>query len=373
MTVNNRIVMAPMTRGYSPYGVPDEAVAAYYARRAAGGAGLVITEGVGIDHPSALGDAGLGEDNIPVIFGDAPLQGWKRVIERVHAVGGRIVPQLWHQGVMRIAGTGPVPDAPTIGPSGIWGPVGYTTLSAAKIPQSGVIGRPLTEEEIQDVVDAFVRGAVNAASVGFDGIALHGGHGYLLDNFLWSGTNVRDDRWGGDFRRRSEVVVEIVKGIRRSIDRPLPIFFRFSQWKQQDYRAKLAETPEELEQVLGPMADAGVDVFDASVRYFDTPAFQGSELNLAGWAKKLTGKLSMTVGGVGINKDTGVPNHAGGSDVSEVRASDNIGLVARRFDRGEFDLVAVGRAMIGDAAWARKALSGMLPDAYHPRQLNSLD
>jgi 2,4-dienoyl-CoA reductase-like NADH-dependent reductase (Old Yellow Enzyme family) len=372
-TLCNRIVMAPMTRGYSPDGVPSEAVAQYYERRALGGAGLLITEAVGIDHPSAVGDAGLGEDHIPMMFGDAPLRGWKLVVDRVHAAGGCIIPQLWHQGVMRIAGTGPVPDAPTIGPSGFWGPLGFTSMDKDKIPQNPVLGRPLTDEEIDDVIQSFVRSAIAAASVGFDGIALHGGHGYLLDNFLWSGTNIRDDRWGGDRKRRSEIVVQIVREIRQSIAGPLPIFFRFSQWKQQDYRAKLAETPEELEEVLGPLADAGVDVFDASVRYFDTPAFPGSELNLAGWAKKLTGKLSMTVGGVGINKDTGVPNHkAGPQATSDVKASDNLKLVVRRFERGEFDLVAVGRAMIGDPDWARKALGGVLPEAYHPSHLDSL-
>jgi len=372
-TLRNRIVMSPMTRGYSPDGAPTDAVAQYYARRALGGAGLLITEGVGIDHPSALGDAGLGEDHIPVMFGDAALRGWKHVVDRVHAAGGRIIPQLWHQGVMRIPGTGPVPDAPTIGPSGIWGPLGITSLDAGKIPQNPVLGRALTDEQVEDIIQSFALAAVSAASVGFDGIALHGGHGYLLDNFLWSGTNTRDDRWGGDRKRRSEIVVQIVRQVRQSIDGPLPIFFRFSQWKQQDYRAKLAETPGELEEVLGPLADAGVDVFDASVRYFDTPAFPGSELNLAGWAKKLTGKFSMTVGGVGINKDTGVPNHKARSDAaSDVKASDNLDLVARRFERGEFDLVAVGRAMIGDPDWARKALSGVLPEAYHPRHLDSL-
>ena len=81
-----------------------------------------------------------------------------------------------------------------------------------------------------------------------------------------------------------------------------PIIFRFSQWKQQDFRARLANTPQELEEILGPIADAGVDVFDASVRYFNRAEFEGSPLNLAGWARKVTGKLSMAVGGIGLNK-----------------------------------------------------------------------
>jgi len=101
MTVPNRIVMAPMTRGMSPGGVPGEDVAAYYRRRAAGHCGLVITEGVAVDHPAALGDAGLDESDVPLLAGDASLAGWRRVTEGVHEEGAKIIAQLWHQGVLR--------------------------------------------------------------------------------------------------------------------------------------------------------------------------------------------------------------------------------------------------------------------------------
>src|SRR5579859_6216252 len=124
--LKNRIVMAPMTRSFSPHGVPGEDVAAYYRRRAEGETGLIITEGVGIDHPAALGDAGLKEANLPHMYGEAALAGWRAAVESVHAHGGHIFPQLWHQGVMRKAGTGPHPQAASCRPSGLWGPVGRT-------------------------------------------------------------------------------------------------------------------------------------------------------------------------------------------------------------------------------------------------------
>ena len=124
LSLANRIVMAPMTRNFSPRGVPGDDVAAYYRRRAEGGTGLLITEGVGIDHPAALGDAGLGENNLPHLYGDEALAAWKRVVDGVHRAGGKIVPQLWHQGVMREPGTGPHPEAPSARPSGLWGPQG---------------------------------------------------------------------------------------------------------------------------------------------------------------------------------------------------------------------------------------------------------
>lgn len=366
LTVANRLVMSPMTRGFCPHGTPTAEVADYYARRAAGGCGLVITEAVGVDHPSALGDAGLGEDNIPMLHGDAPVAGWRRVAEAVHAAGGSIVPQLWHQGPLRLAGTGPNPGAPTLSPSGLWGPPGrLTSLGAEKIPANPCIGAPMSESQIQDVIDAYVRSARNAMLAGFDGIAIHGAHGYLIDTFLWEETNRRGDRWGGDRVQRTAFAAEIVRRIRAEIGPDLPIFFRFSHWKQQDFRAELAATPDELEQLLGPLADAGVDVFDASVRYFDKAAYPQSELSLAGWAKKVTGKLSMAVGGVGINKGM----YDGDKGVAAV---DNVDRVVMRFMSGEIDLIAVGRALLGDAEWARKVIAGHAVMPFDPTTLDRL-
>jgi 2,4-dienoyl-CoA reductase-like NADH-dependent reductase (Old Yellow Enzyme family) len=366
VTLPNRIVMSPMTRGFCPGGAPTAEVAEYYARRAAGGCGLVITEAVGIDHPSALGDAGLGEDNIPVLHGDAPIAGWRRTVEAVHAAGGFIVPQLWHQGVLRLAGTGPNPDAPTLSPSGLWGPLGRTTsLTGDKIPADPKVGDAMSDAQIEAVLEGYANSARNAMQAGFDGIAVHGGHGYLIDNFLWEETNLRTDRWGGDRVKRTAFAVEVVRRIRAVIGPNLPIFFRFSHWKQQDFRAQLAITPKELEEILCPLADAGVDVFDASVRYFDKAAYPDSDLSLAGWAKKVTGKMSMAVGGVGINKGM----YDGDKGVAAV---DNLELVLNRFQRGEFDLVAVGRAVLGDAQWGRKAIAGAPAVPFDPNTLNQL-
>lgn len=358
MHLRNRIVMSPMTRGFCPGGVPTEAVATYYRRRAEGGAGLIITEGVAVDHPAALGDAGLGENNIPTLNTPAAIEGWRKVVEAVHAHGGKIIPQLWHQGVMRKSGTGPNPDVPSVSPSGIWGPLGrMTSIAPGSIPSDPRIGAPMSEADIDDAIAAFVRSAVNAVEAGFDGIALHGGHGYLIDNFLWEGTNLRDDRWGGSRAKRSEFPAEIVRRIRAAIGEDFPIFFRFSQWKQQDFRATLADTPEELGEVLQPLAQAGVDVFDASVRYYNKAGFEGDSACLAGVARRVTGKLSMAVGGVGINQ--GMYDR----DKAAAVVSDFTPLLDR-FAAGEFDLVAVGRAMIGDPQWAHKFRVGEPTEPY---------
>jgi 2,4-dienoyl-CoA reductase-like NADH-dependent reductase (Old Yellow Enzyme family) len=358
MTVPNRIVMSPMTRGFSPDGVPGEDVAAYYRRRAEGETGLIITEAVAVDHPVSSGDAGLDERDVPFLVGDKVLAGWRKVVEQAHEAGAKIIPQLWHQGAMRIPGTGPFPDLPSASPSGIWGPAGrMTSIMDRAIPADVHIGEPLTEAEIEAIIDAFVRCAVNAIEVGFDGIALHGGHGYLIDQFIWEETNQRTDQWGGSRAKRMRFPTEIVRRIRAAIGEDYPIFFRFSQWKLQDFKGSIAANPEELAEVLLPLAEAGIDVFDGSIRYFASPAFEGSDLNLAGWAKTITGKLAMTVGGVGINR--------GKYDTKALSAvSDNTDLLLPRIAAGEFDLVAVGRAMMGDPHWAAKVRKGEPFRAY---------
>ena len=364
----NRIVMSPMTREFSPGGVPGDDVVAYYRRRAEAETGLIITEGVGIDHPAALGEAGLGEADIPHLYGDVALAGWLKVVAAVHAAGGKIVPQLWHQGVMREQGTGPHPEAPSMRPSGLWGPVGrQNSIAPDYVERIAAPTAPMTEQDIADVIAAYARSAVRAKEAGFDGIAIHGAHGYLIDTFFWAETNLRTDRWGGSLANRARFGAEVVRAIRAAVGPDLPIFFRFSQWKQQDFRARIASTPQELEALLVPLAEAGVDVFDGSVRYFNRPEFEGSPLNLSGWARKVTGKLSMAVGGIGLDRGMYDSNRAG-----KAAASDNITLLMERFNRGEFDLVAAGRSLLNDPEWARKLRLGLPQLQYDQAKVDTL-
>jgi len=367
-TLPNRVAMAPMTRSFCPNGVPGEDVAGYYRRRAENDTGLIVTEAIGADHPSALGDAGLGETDLPEMADPLSIAGWKNVAEQVHQCGAKIIPQLWHQGPMRIQSSSRHPNSPSISPSGVWGPLGRMTSTHPRyIPKTaGPQTPPMSDEEVEDVIESFVRVAHNAMSAGFDGIALHGAHGYLIDTFFWDETNLRTDRWGGDQRNRMNFGVELVRRIRAAIGEEKPIFFRFSQWKQQDFKAKLAQTPDELETILGPLSDAGVDLFDASVRYFNTPPFPGSDLSLAGWAKKLTGKLTGAVGGIGVGK--GVYDTEAQSTV----AVNNLPLLMERFNRGEFDLVSVGRALLNDPAWTRKARTGQPFSNYDIKTMDYL-
>ena len=340
LSLANRVVMAPMTRVQSPEGVAGPDVAAYYRRRAEGGVGLIITEGTAIDHPSAVS-----HPNIPNIHGEDSLKGWAQVVSEVHAAGGKIIPQLWHVGMARSIGELPNAEALPIGPSGL-------NLAGEQVTE------PMTREEIQRVVSAFAKAAAAAKAIGFDGIELHGAHGYLIDQFFWEKTNRRTDEYGGDLEARTTFAVEVIDACRRAVGPDFPIVLRFSQWKAGEYSAKLAETPEDLARFLTPLSNAGVDIFHCSTRRFWEPEFEGSELNLAGWTKEITGKPTITVGSVGL--DSAFP-----SVVTEKNQEDNIERVLEKLEKSEFDLVAVGRALISDPAWPAKVREGRIKEIIH--------
>ncbi|MBC7103795.1 MAG: NADH:flavin oxidoreductase [Parvibaculum sp.] len=346
----NRVVMAPMTRSKSPAGVPGPEVAAYYRRRAEAECGLIITEGTTINSPVATGDP-----NVPQFWGEDALKGWKRVVEEVHAVGGKIMPQIWHVGMTRNSEKATNPGLPSHGPSGLVAPGKKRS-------------EPMTKQEIKDTVEAFGRAAADAREAGFDGVEVHGAHGYLIDQFFWEGTNQREDEYGGDLVARTRFGVEIIEAIRREAGKDFPLILRFSQWKQQDYTAKLATTPDELAAFLKPLSDAGVDAFHCSQRRFWEPEFEGSDLNLAGWTKKLTGKTSITVGSVSLS---GEFIASFGGESSEATGIDEL---LDRLEKGEFDLVGVGRALLVDPAWAQKVHQGAFDKlmAFNPAALATL-
>ncbi len=337
LTLKNRIVMAPMTRLRSPNGVPGQDVADYYRRRAENEVGLVITEGTVVNHPAANGYPG-----VPYFYGDASLAGWQNVVNAVHGAGGKIMPQLWHVGSVRRAGMPPDPSVPGYSPSGLAKPGGK------------LVCHEMSKDDIRATINAFAEAARDAKALGFDGIELHGAHGYLIDQFFWEGTNQRRDEYGGSLLNRSRFAIEIIEAVRKTVGDDFPICLRWSQWKQQDYTARLAPTPEDLAKFLNPLCDAGVDIFHCSMRRYYKPEFEHSPLNLAGWTQQITGKSVIAVGSVGLDTDyltTVMPN-------SEAPHSDGIDPLMERFNKGEFNLVAVGRALLADPAWARKIREG---------------
>ena len=335
-----RVVMAPMTRSFSPGGVPNSKVIEYYRRRAAAGVGLIITEGTTVNHPAANG-----YPNVPRFYGEDALAGWKKVVDAVHAEGGRIVPQLWHVGNVRKLGTEPDGDVPGYGPM-------------EKLKDGKEVVHGMTQADIDNVIAAFAQAARDAQSIGMDGVEIHGAHGYLVDQFFWEGSNQRTDGYGGSLANRSRFAIELIKAVRAAVGPDFPIILRFSQWKQQDYSARLVQTPEALGEFLQPLSDAGVDIFHCSTRRFWEPEFDGSDLNLAGWTRQLTGKPTITVGSVGLDGE--FLQFMVNTD--KVAKPADLGALLTRLNNQEFDLVAVGRALLVDPDWAVKVRDGHQED-----------
>jgi 2,4-dienoyl-CoA reductase-like NADH-dependent reductase (Old Yellow Enzyme family) len=351
LSLANRIVMAPMTRSFSPGGVPTDDVVSYYRRRAKAAVGLIVSEGTAVNRPSAVNDPA-----VPRFWGDDALGKWKEVIDAVHAEGGVMAPQLWHVGAVRNRRTDWVAPGPVDSPSGLSSP-------------GKQFGEAMTDAAIADAITAYAAAAGTAKRLGFDAVELHGAHGYLIDQFFWEGTNTRNDRYGGaTLAQRSTFAAEILKAVRVEVGPDFAVIIRLSQWKQQDYAVQMAKSPQEMEAWLRPLADAGADMFHCSQRRFWEPEFDGSDLNFAGWAKKLTGVPTITVGSVGLSGEF-IAAFAGES--SKPASLDEL---VRRFDRGDFDLVAVGRALISDPEWVLKVRDGRhheLSD-FSPEALASL-
>ena len=298
---------------------------------------MIITEGTCIDHIAASG-----YPDVPYFHGEERLAGWKKVADAVHAEGGKIAPQLWHCGGMRKAGTPPEGDVNGYTPSGM------------NVPGK-VTRHVMSKQDIADVVDAFARGAADARRLGFDAVEIHGAHGYLIDQFFWEGTNQRDDEYGGSLEKRGRFAIEVIEAVRDAVGPDFTVILRYSQWKQQDFTARLVDTPEQLETFLMPLCHAGVDIFHCSTRRFWEPEFEGSVLNLAGWTRKITGHPTITVGSVGLS-DEFIPL-PGEATFREAEPASLDQLVAR-MEAEEFDLVAVGRAILANPEWANLVKAG---------------
>jgi 2,4-dienoyl-CoA reductase-like NADH-dependent reductase (Old Yellow Enzyme family) len=256
--------------------------------------------------------------------------------------------QLWHEGAIRQeGGDGPYGAYPTLSPSG---------LAHGARPN----GRAATPEELEDIKQAFVRSALMAREIGLDGVEVHAAHGYLLDQFLWAETNRRDDGYGGDdIRERVRFPAEIVAAIRAAVGPRFVIGFRFSQWKEVNFNTRVVDTTAELKTMLDVLKAAGVDVFHASARRFWIPEWDGSDLGIAGWSKRLTDRPVIAVGSVGLDID--VMENFFGKEASST-GEEGLRELVRRFANNEFDLISVGRGHIGDQGIINKMREGRLDD-----------
>lgn len=211
IALSNRTVMAPLTRNRAPGALPNALMAEYYAQRAS--AGLLITEATAISHQ------GQGYADVPGLWSADQVAAWRPVTDAVHAAGGRIVTQLWHVG--RISHPALQPDgADPVAPSAVQaqsksylierdadGQIVKAGFEATTLPRALGIG------ELPGIVLSYVNAARNAIAAGFDGIEIHAANGYLLDQFLRSGSNLRTDAYGGSIENRARFLMEVMHAV----------------------------------------------------------------------------------------------------------------------------------------------------------------
>ena len=199
--LKNRVVMAPLTRNRATTDrVPTAIMAEYYAQRAS--AGLIISEA------TVISEAANGYEKTPGLFTDAQVEGWKPITDAVHAKGGLIVAQLWHVG--RVSHPDLLDGETPVSASAVQ-QAGYVSLLRPK--REYVVPRPLEITEIKTIVEQYKQAAIRAKAAGFDGVELHAANGYLIDQFLQSSTNQRQDLYGGTVENRARLLLEVMDAL----------------------------------------------------------------------------------------------------------------------------------------------------------------
>jgi N-ethylmaleimide reductase len=213
MHLANRVVMAPLTRNRAPGAMPNDLMATYYSQRAdpKNGAGLIITEATAISHQ------GQGYSDVPGIWSDAQVSAWRKVTDSVHAAGGKIVVQLWHVGRVSHVDLQPNGQAP-VAPSAIMANA-KTVLIRDGVPafEQTSMPRALEPSELPGIVNDYRHAAKNAIAAGFDGVEVHAANGYLLDQFMRSGSNIRTDAYGGSIENRARLLLEVMTAVCQEI------------------------------------------------------------------------------------------------------------------------------------------------------------
>ncbi len=321
LQLNNRVVMAPLTRCRATGNVPNALMKQYYSMRAS--AGLIIAEGTS---PSPNG---LGYARQPGLFSKEQIAGWRGVTDGVHQAGGRIFVQLMHTG--RVSHPANMqPGARVLAPSALAAPGEMWTDASGM--QAYPVPTEMTESDISDAIAEFAAGAKNAMEAGFDGIELHGANGYLIDQFLNNATNKRTDRWGGSIENRIRFAVEVAKASAAAIGAE-HIGMRISPYGVFNGTAADAEMDAMYELLMKRLNDVGL----AYIHVVDHSSMGAPEVSPA-----LKAKIRATFKGRYIL--------SGGYDLA--RANQDL-------DASRGDLVAFGRPFIANPDLVEKLKNGI--------------
>ncbi|SIT31994.1 NADH:flavin oxidoreductase [Achromobacter sp. MFA1 R4] len=328
----NRLAVAPMTRvSATAHGHATAQMADYYAAFAAGGFGLVITEGIYTDQAHAQGYLYQ-----PGLADDAQREAWRPVVERVQAQGGRIVAQLMHAGALSqgnpYRSTNKAPSA--VMPAGQQMTF-YRGAGPYPMPE------PMTRDDIARAVEGFAQAARRAQAAGFDGVEIHGANGYLLDQFLTAHTNLRDDDYGGSLDNRLRLTVEVIQAVRPSTTGRFAVGVRVSQGKVNDFTHKWQGGANEAARIFGTLGRQPIDYLHTTEFEAWRPAFGEDGPSLAALAR---GHVA-------------VPVLANGSLHDPAQAA---GMLARQ----EADFVSLGRGALTHADWPDRLRAGARLEAF---------
>jgi len=322
LKVKNRLIMAPMgTRLASETGEVTQRQIEYYAERAKGGIGTIITEVTCVDHPQGL----TGSKNL-CLHANGFIASHNELVEEVHAWGVKIISQLVHVG--RQAKPANLKGMHPVAPS----PIPCKFLN--------VVPRELNINEIEDIVRKFIEAAVRAKTAEYDGIELHGAHGYLIAQFMSAESNQRNDRYGGDLLKRMTFPLEIIQGIRREVGPDYPLLFRISADEFVDGGRDLDES----KKVARILEESGVDALDVSAGTYDSLTKMVEPMSYPeAWkiylAESIKKEVRIPVIGVGVIRSPGVAE----AILKEEKA----------------DFVSLGRTLLADPYWPQKAREGM--------------
>ncbi len=333
LKLRNRFFMPAMQRGFVDDCKPTDDMIETLRQRGEGGVGLIISGGTSVDRPS-----GFWLDIFLQLTDDSH-DVWRRKISTIQATGAKFFMQLWHPGSIRRVD----PDSPH---------AAHDTLSPSGLIKAGETnGRAATKAELDDLLEAHVDAAVTAKALGADGVEVHAAHGYFLDQFLWSETNQRDDEYGGStLAERARYPTAMVAAIRAAVGPDFVISFRFSQYKEAVYEAKIAEHPDDLDEFLLNLRQAGVDCFNVSARRFWLPEWPEihPKMTFAGWVKSKTDAVVLGIGSVGLTTD--VVQDLFDKQSAELQPVEaDLAAVASAIAAGDYDMIGVGRLQIANA------------------------
>lgn len=337
LSLPNRLAVAPMTRvSATAQGRATNQMADYYEAFAAGGFGLVITEGIYTDNAHAQGYLFQ-----PGLTDDAQRDAWRTVVDRVHAHGSSVIAQLMHAGALS---QGNPHRTTTKGPSAVL-PVGrqlafYRGEGPYRMPEA------MSVEEISQLIEGFAQAARRAQEAGFDGVEIHGANGYLLDQFLTAHTNLREDCYGGSLANRLRLTVDVINAVRRSTSEGFVVGVRTSQGKVNDFAHKWKGGEADASHIFGTLGALSIDYLHTTEFEAWRPAFGDHGPSLAALARR---HVSVPVL---ANGSLHVPGQAGA-------------MVARQ----EADLVSLGRGALTHADWPARLRAGDRHGTFDQRLL----